>query len=216
MTKIDPALSKDLVIVNDALAKLPKKIATDKDYALVESANAIAVAFKKKVEAFFQKAETPLKDALKALKAEREALTDPADEVIAATKPLISSWALAKELEAEKERKRLQKIADDAAKADRKAEIEALKADGDKASARALASVPVVAQEVEVVSKAVVDGLSFRVDVEVEVLGINLVPDEYVNKTLRLADVKAAWKADAKIKIPGLRLSETRTQVRKG
>ena len=105
---------------------------------------------------------------------------------------------------------------DDAAKAERKAEIDALKADGDKASARALASVPVVAQEVEVVSKAVVEGLSFRVDVEVEVLDINLVPDEYVNKTLRLADVKALWKEDNKIKVPGLKFNETRTQVRKG
>ena len=216
MTKLDPALSKELTVVNAALSKLPKKIENDKSYAFVEEANGLAYAFKKKVEAFFKKAETPLKDALKALKTEREALTDPADEIINATKPLIASWALAKELEAEKERKRLQKIADDAAKAERKAEIDALKADGDKASARALASVPVVAQEVEVVSKAVVEGLSFRVDVEVEVLDINLVPDEYVNKTLRLADVKALWKEDNKIKVPGLKFNETRTQVRKG
>jgi hypothetical protein len=216
MTKLDPDLSKDLVLVNSTLSTLPKKVTTDKEYTLVESANDLAVSFKKKVEAFFKKAETPLKDALKALKNEREALTDPADEVINATEPLIASWALVKELEAEKEQRRLQKIADDQAKAERKAEIDALKADGDKASARALASVPVVAEEVEVVSKAVKDGLSFRVDVEVGVLDINLVPDEYINKSLRLADVKAAWKEDNKIKISGLKLSETRTLVHKG
>lgn len=214
VSKIDPALTKELTAVSGLLAKLPKKIASDKEYAFVEEANKQANAFVKKVKAAKDKIEKPLKEAIKALKAEYEPLLVPAEAILDATKPLIAAWALAKEQEAEKERARKQKELDDAAKAERKAEVAALRESGDKASARILASAPIVAQEAVVESKAARDDLSFRKDVEVDIVDIDLVPPLYVNKSLRLADVKAAWKLDNSIKIPGLALRETRVAAR--
>ena len=214
VSKIDPALTKELAVVSGLLAKLPKKITSDKEYAFVEEANKQANAFVKKVKAAKDKIEKPLKEAVKALKAEYEPLLVPAEAILDATKPLIAAWAFAKEQEAEKERARKQKELDDAAKAERKAEVAALRESGDKASARILASAPIVAQEAVVESKAARDDLSFRKDVEVEIVDIDLVPPLYVNKSLRLADVKAAWKLDNSIKIPGLKLRETRIVAR--
>jgi hypothetical protein len=211
---IDPALKKELITVNATLAKLPKRVTTDKEYAYVETANKLASAFIKQVKAAKDKVEKPLKEAIAALKATYQPLLDPAEAILAATKPLISAWAFEKEKEAERvaeaERKRLLTEA----KQEKKAAIEELRESGNKSEARALAAVPVIVPEVIVENKAICDDLSFRVDVIVEVVDINLVPDEYVNKTLRLADVKSAWKLDHSLRVPGLKLSETRTSVR--
>ena len=108
VSKIDPALTKELTVVSGLLAKLPKKITSDKEYAFVEEANKQANAFVKKVKAAKDKIEKPLKEAIKALKAEYEPLLVPAEAILDATKPLIAAWALAKEQEAEKERIRKQ------------------------------------------------------------------------------------------------------------
>lgn len=213
--KIDPALTKDLALVNAALAKLPKKVTSDKEYSFVDQANKTANSFIKAVKAAKDKVEKPLKEALKALKAEYEPLLEPAERILLATKPLISQWAFLKEQEAEKERVKKQRELEAQLKAEKKEAISELRENGDKAAARALASSQLIVPEVVVENKALRDDLSFRVDVDVEIIDIDLVPNEYVKKELRLADVKALWKADHTIKIDGLKFDETRTSVRR-
>ena len=82
VSKIDPALTKELTVVSGLLAKLPKKITSDKEYAFVEEANKQANAFVKKVKAAKDKIEKPLKEAIKALKAEYEPLLVPAEAIL--------------------------------------------------------------------------------------------------------------------------------------
>lgn len=191
--KLDPLLSRQLALVEASAKRLPSRITSEKEYSLIEEANADAVRFKKAVVAFFKKLRDPLNAALKDLKQQEEAFTRPADDLILKTKPLISSWALLQEREAEKQ-----------------AKIER------KELARDLGVPLSKAPEVEVRSSAEREGLSFKSDVQVEVLDLSLVPRGWLRCELNLLAVKEAWKADPRLRIPGLRLTETRVPVRRG
>ena len=201
------SLSTELATVNKIVAKLPLVITSDKEFETVKAVNEKVRSYSKAVDDFFKKAEVPLKEAIKKLKAEKDPYVKAADEILSKTRKLIEEWGMKKAKEAEEERKRLEREA----KEIRKEEIKNLKESGNKVAAKALAATEVFVPAVA--DTCFGDGISFRNDVEVEIIDIDLVPSAYVTKELRLADVKRAYKEDNNIKIPGLKITPKKTLV---
>lgn len=209
---LDPSLSRELVSLRKKTADLPAVITSDAEQERVGAMQSTVRDLVKSIESWYDRHLKPLNDALKSLRAEKKALLEEPESWLSRASRLLSDYYLKKEREAERERERLQRQLDKEAAAARRAEVSALRKSGDKDGAVALAEAPVVAPVAEVENTAALDGRSFRLDVEVVILDLAAVPDEYVERSLRLADVKRAWRSGVK-EIPGLQLHEIRTLV---
>lgn len=208
---LNPALKTEIALLEKKTASLPKGIKTEEEFKFIGSLQKRAFSLIKSIEAWYDKKIDPLNKVVKDLRGEKKALLEKPNLWNDEAEDLLASYRLHLEEEAEKERLRLQKKLDAEAAAARKLDVKALKASGDKEAALALMEAPIIAPVAEVAVVGLQDK-SFRDDVEVTLLDINAVPDEYVKKELRLADVKAAWK-NGITEIPGLLLKKKKILV---
>lgn len=208
---LNPALKTEIALLEKKTASLPKAIKTEEEFKFIGSLQKRAFSLIKSIEAWYDKKIDPLNKVVKDLRGEKKALLEKPNVWNDEAEDLLASYRLHLEEEAEKERLRLQKKLDAEAAAARKLDVKALKASGDKEAALALMEAPIIAPVAEVAVVGLQDK-SFRDDVEVTLLDINAVPDEYVKKELRLADVKAAWK-NGITEIPGLLLKKKKILV---
>lgn len=208
---LNPALKTEIALLEKKTASLPKGIKTEEEFKFIGSLQKRAFSLIKSIEAWYDKKIDPLNKVVKDLRGEKKALLEKPNLWNDEAEDLLASYRLHLEEEAEKERLRLQKKLDAEAAAARKLDVKALKASGDKEAALALMEAPIIAPVAEVAVAGLQDK-SFRDDVEVTLLDINAVPDEYVKKELRLADVKAAWK-NGITEIPGLLLKKKKILV---
>lgn len=214
-SNLDPSLVRDLTSTRKKLTDLPSIIKNDEEQARIGAHQKAVHTLIKSIEAWYEKSIRPIADALSALRDEKKlVLAEPLAWETEA-KGLLSMYYSKKEIEATRERERLQKQLDKEAALSRKQEIALLRKDGDKEAAQALVNTPIIAPLAEVANSAALDGRSFRSDLDVTVLDIDLVPLEYVTRTLKLAEVKAAWKTGIR-DIPGLALREIKTLVNRG
>jgi hypothetical protein len=212
---LDPTISRELAVVKKSTTSLPAKIVDEATYTRIEVVQKTTHALIKTIEAWYDKTLKPLNTAISQIRAEKKTvLAEPLVWEEAAEK-LLADYYARKEEAAARERAKLQAKLDAEAEAARKKELAALRKNGDKAGASALAAAPVIAAQAEVANEAKIDGRSFRDDVEVVVLDIDLVPIEYVKRELRLAEIKAAYKTGVR-DIPGLTLKAVKTLVNRG
>jgi hypothetical protein len=211
-SNLDPSLVRDLTSTRKKLTDLPALIKSDDEQAKIGAHQKAVHLLIKSIEAWYEKSIRPIADALKALRDEKKLVLAEPIEWEESAEDLLSAYYAKKEIEASHERERLQRQLDKEAEAARKLEVKALRADGDKEAARELSLAPVIAPIAEVANTAALDGRSFRTDLDVTVLDIDLVPLEYVTRTLRLAEVKAAYKSGVR-DIPGLLVKEIKTLV---
>lgn len=162
---------------------------------------------RKKISGFFK----PLKDAAhkswKMLCDREKEFLGPLEDIERKAKQNMGEWYQKQETIRREKEEKLRAEAQRKAEEERAKEIAKLKAAGEKDVAKQLAQVPVVAAEVSVANKAERSDMKFVKDFEITVTDINLVPDQFITKTLKLMEVKAFIKANA-TEIPGLSIRE--------
>jgi hypothetical protein len=211
-SNLDPSLVKELGLIKKKASELPLVIKTDKEQACIGALQNAVHSLIKSIEAWYDRHTKPINDALKALRAEKKKLLQEPEDWNDKASHLLADYFYRKQEATEKKRLALQRKLDAEAEAARKREVKALKASGDKEGAQALAAAPVVAPIAEIQNSAALDGKSFRDDVEVTIIDINVVPDEYLKKELRLQVVKDAYKSGVR-DIPGLVMKPIKTLV---
>ena len=212
--KIDPTIAKEIVQVKRKTQDLPTRITSAAEFASVGATQNVVHALIKSIEAWYARHIDPINDTLKALRAEKKKILSEPEEWNDRAERLLSAYNLEQEEKAEKERIALQKKLDAEALAARKKEIAALKKT-DKNAALELASAPVIAPLAEVQNAATLDGKTFKDELEVLLLDIDLVPVEYLKRELKINAVKAAYKNGVR-DIPGVKVSEIKTLVNGG
>jgi hypothetical protein len=214
-TSLDPAIERELSIVKSATTTLPARIIDEATYTRIQVVQKTTHALIKTIESWYDKTLKPLNTAISAIRAEKKAvLLEPLAWEDAAER-LLADYYAKKEEAAQKERAALQRRLDAEAEAARKKELLALKRNGDKEGAQALALAPVVAAQAEVQNEAKLNDRSFRDDIEITILDLDAVPVEYVSRDIRIAVIKAAWKNGVR-DIPGLSIRPVKTLVNRG
>lgn len=209
--KLDPVISAQIVKVRKSVSDLPARIVSEEQFKSVGATQSVVHALMKSIEAWYARHIDPISDALKALRAEKKKILDEPSRWNDEAQHLLAAYNYEQEQKVERERVALQKKLDAEAEAARKKEVAALKK-VDKEAAAELASAPIIAPLAEVENHATLDGKSFKTDLEVVVLDIDLVPVEYVKRELRILEVKNAWKNGVR-DIPGVSVKEIRVLV---
>jgi hypothetical protein len=211
-TNLDPDLVRDLALTRKKSAELPAKITTDEEQARIGSYQKTVHDLIKSIEAWYKRHIDPISKALTALREEKKALLAEPTEWNDQAERLLAAYYAKREEAARIERDRLQRQLDREAEAARKQEIRALKADGDKEAARELSLAPVIAPVAEVANTAALGGRTFRDELDVALVDIDLVPVEYLRRELNISAIKTAWK-DGVRDIPGVSVREIKTLV---
>lgn len=209
--KLDPAISAQIVKVRKEATSLPAKIVSEEQFKSVGATQFVVHALIKSIDAWYARHIDPINTALKALRAEKKKVLDEPEAWNDRAERLLSAYNYEQEAKAARERIALQAKLDKEAEAARKKEVAALKKT-DKAAAAELASAPVIAPLAEVANRAQLDGKTFKDELEVALVDIDLVPNEYLKRELRINEVKAAWKNGVR-DIPGVSVKEIKTLV---
>jgi hypothetical protein len=214
-TNLDPDLVRDLALTRKKSAELPAKITTDEEQARIGSYQKTVHDLIKSIEAWYKRHTDPISKALTALREEKKALLAEPTEWNDQAERLLATYYVKREEAARIERDRLQRQLDREAEAARKQEVKALKSSGDKEAARELSLAPVIAPVAEVANTAALDGRSFRDELEITAVDLDLVPNEYLRRELNVAAIKSAYKNGIR-DIPGVQIREIKTLVNRG
>jgi len=209
---LDPEIGREIIGIRKKTIDLPAVIEDEKTKAVVAAHQGLIYKLIRNIESWYDGKIKPLNAVIKDLRDEKKSVLEEPSEWNDEAQKLLSDYFQKKEAEAEKERIKLQKKLDADAASARKKEVSALKKDGDKEVARELANTPIIAPIAEVKNVAEIEGKSFRDDWEVIECDLNLVPEEYIKKTLKLREVKEALKNGVR-DIPGLSCKPIKTFV---